>query len=321
MPAVRSLRHVKACGASTGGSLAPSMLLPLTTTAFPQHQDPFRFTYPLQTGLLVPSSTPPLMWHTVSSYLKHEALSLWLAARILQVSTVRSLPRQHLLVGFLPQSSLATMQASRLCSANHISAAHMICQRPCTLRGPAVVPARRLHVAAAARQQQAASSSSGQRSQQPERPAAPATLAQLAALWGAVAALPANAAELSGGPPASSYYVSLGLFLMTVPGGQDVLEPTLYRGSLLRSERWVLNRRSSPPAGLWSLIKRAPKAKIKRKTYEVAGPADVSAWEAGRRARRTPVGRSGGPSPHMAAAKSCPALPGPPHRPLQPRQH
>eukprot|EP00889_Picochlorum_renovo_P003590 jgi/Picre1/30620/NNA_005981.t1 len=47
---------------------------------------------------------------------------------------------------------------------------------------------------------------------------------------------------VTGSPPASSYYVSLGLFLLTLPG-------------------------------LWSLIKRSPKAKIKRKTFEVDGPA------------------------------------------------
>lgn len=63
------------------------------------------------------------------------------------------------------------------------------------------------------------------------------------ALWALAPA--ASAAEaLPGGPPASSYYVSLGLFVVTLPG-------------------------------LWSLIKRSPKAKIRRRTYEVAGPAQV----------------------------------------------
>lgn len=83
---------------------------------------------------------------------------------------------------------------------------------------------------------------------------APATLASLAALW-ALAELPAEASDLSGGPPASSYYVSLGLFLITVPG-------------------------------LWSLIKRSPKAKIKRKTYEVPGPAVPGAMPLDARARQ-----------------------------------
>ena len=56
-------------------------------------------------------------------------------------------------------------------------------------------------------------------------------------------------------PPASSYYVSLGLFLLTLPG-------------------------------LWSLIKRSPKAKIKRKTFEVEGPAVASHMPLDTRARQ-----------------------------------
>lgn len=39
-------------------------------------------------------------------------------------------------------------------------------------------------------------------------------------------------------------------------------------------------------AGLWSLIKRAPKAKIKRKTFEVAGPAKEGAMPLDARARQ-----------------------------------
>eukprot|EP00890_Picochlorum_soloecismus_P002540 jgi/Picsp_1/3287/NSC_06127-R1_protein len=63
------------------------------------------------------------------------------------------------------------------------------------------------------------------------------------ALWGYLCS-PASALteQPTGSPPASSYYVSLGLFLVTLPG-------------------------------LWSLIKRSPKAKVRRKTFEVAGPA------------------------------------------------
>ena len=38
-------------------------------------------------------------------------------------------------------------------------------------------------------------------------------------------------------------------------------------------------------AGLWSLIKRAPKAKIRRKTFEVAGPAQEGAVPLDARAR------------------------------------
>jgi len=56
-------------------------------------------------------------------------------------------------------------------------------------------------------------------------------------------------------PPAGSYYVSLGLFLFTLPG-------------------------------LWSLIKRSPKAKVKRKTFEVPGPAVPGAMGLDTRARQ-----------------------------------
>ena len=75
-------------------------------------------------------------------------------------------------------------------------------------------------------------------------------LLSVLALW-ALTELPAGAADaLPGGPPASSYYVSLGLFVVTLPG-------------------------------LWSLIKRSPKAKIRRRTYEVPGPAEVRGARAG----------------------------------------
>ena len=48
-------------------------------------------------------------------------------------------------------------------------------------------------------------------------PSIDATMASLS-LW-ALTAFPASAADLpAGGPPASSYYVSLGLFVITVPG-------------------------------------------------------------------------------------------------------
>ncbi|KAL4422257.1 hypothetical protein ABPG75_008454 [Micractinium tetrahymenae] len=111
------------------------------------------------------------------------------------------------------------------------------------------------------RRQQSAQQQADQQLQRLEAPqqaaaaaGAPATLASLAALW-ALAELPAEAADLSGGPPASSYYVSLGLFLITVPG-------------------------------LWSLIKRSPKAKIKRKTFEVPGPAAAGAMPLDARARQ-----------------------------------
>ena len=120
--------------------------------------------------------------------------------------------------------------------------------------------------------------------------AAAPTLAALLALW-AAAELPAAASELSGGPPASSYYVSLGLFLMSVPGGcpegakgacgcwagRSCAAPPppagLRRARLLPRASCISYSVSKPiNAGLWSLIKRSPKAKIKRKTFEVAGP-------------------------------------------------
>lgn len=44
-------------------------------------------------------------------------------------------------------------------------------------------------------------------------------------------------------------------------------------------------RISTPSTGLWSLIKRAPKAKIRRKTFEVAGPAQADAMPLDARAR------------------------------------
>ena len=37
--------------------------------------------------------------------------------------------------------------------------------------------------------------------------------------------------------------------------------------------------------GLWSLIKRAPKAKVRRRTYEVAGPSAANAQPLDARAR------------------------------------
>ncbi|KAI7838653.1 hypothetical protein COHA_007579 [Chlorella ohadii] len=131
--------------------------------------------------------------------------------------------------------------------------------RQCSSRSPrAVVPQRRrLAAAPAASLQQRERQTQQQQQPQEQQQPAPVSLASLAALWALAADLPAAAADidLSGGPPASSYYVSLGLFLITVPG-------------------------------LWSLIKRSPKAKIKRKTFEVAGPAQAGAMPLDQRARQ-----------------------------------
>lgn len=109
---------------------------------------------------------------------------------------------------------------SALCSCRRIAVAPLGNAAARPARSQAVA---HLRMAAASTPQAAASSDRQQRAAQQRRLAAPATLAQLAALWAAAAA-PAQAAEaLSGAPPASSYYVSLGLFVMTVPGGWCLL--------------------------------------------------------------------------------------------------
>ena len=89
-----------------------------------------------------------------------------------------------------------------------------------------VVPQRRLASVAPRSQQQLSSSqcSSGEEGQQWQQQiqaaaaGAPVTLASLLALWAATELPAAAAGELSGSAPASSYYVSLGLFVLTVPG-------------------------------------------------------------------------------------------------------
>ncbi|KAK9917764.1 hypothetical protein WJX75_007949 [Coccomyxa subellipsoidea] len=78
------------------------------------------------------------------------------------------------------------------------------------------------------------------------------------ALW-LFSALPAFAEDTvdfsKGGFAKESYYVTLGLFLISLPG-------------------------------LWSQIKRAPKAKKVRKTFEVPGPANPDALPLDQRARQ-----------------------------------
>jgi len=66
---------------------------------------------------------------------------------------------------------------------------------------------------------------------------------------------PALAVQLPDQLSKGSYYVTLGLFVMTVPG-------------------------------LWSLIKRSTKSKIKRKTFEVPGPARKGAMSLDERAKQ-----------------------------------
>lgn len=97
----------------------------------------------------------------------------------------------------------------------------------------------------------------------PDRPEATSSALSRLPLgtWGSTALLlalapPSSAQEvLTGSPPASSYYVSLGLFVITIPG-------------------------------LWSLIKRAPRATVKRKVFQVDGPAVEGAMGPGARARQ-----------------------------------
>lgn len=106
--------------------------------------------------------------------------------------------------------------------------------RPFSTRQPRLVGSGRLVAAAAAsgrpsarpcRQQQEQQQQPEQRQLLPQQQKQQQAASQLgaglpaaAAFW-LLADLPASAAELSGGPPASSYYVSLGLFLITLPGG------------------------------------------------------------------------------------------------------
>lgn len=51
-------------------------------------------------------------------------------------------------------------------------------------------------------------------------------------------------------------------------------------------EATVLNKTVCLSSGLWSLIKRAPKAKVKRKTFEVAGPSKEGAMPLDARAKQ-----------------------------------
>ena len=65
---------------------------------------------------------------------------------------------------------------------------------------------------------------------------------------------PSLAAELPAAMSKGSYYVTLGLFVMTAPG-------------------------------LWSLIKRSTKSKIRRRTYSVPGPAETNSMPLDDRAK------------------------------------
>jgi hypothetical protein len=91
-----------------------------------------------------------------------------------------------------------------------------LCTRPFSARQPRAVTCLTRAV-----QRPAAAADQAQRQQQDlQRPAGQlgAGISASMALW-LLSDLPALAAgELGGGPPASSYYVSLGLFLITLPG-------------------------------------------------------------------------------------------------------
>lgn len=70
---------------------------------------------------------------------------------------------------------------------------------------------------------------------------------------------------------------------MTVPGELSVAEP---RHAYEVAEPEDGDTHESKLAGLWSLIKRSPRAKIKRKTFEVAGPGVEGAMPLDARARQ-----------------------------------
>lgn len=61
----------------------------------------------------------------------------------------------------------------------------------------------------------------------------------------------------------------------------------LWTWAWVRAEQgWARALGTSCPAGIWSQIKRAPKANKKRKTYEVDGPARAGAMPLKDRARQ-----------------------------------
>lgn len=105
-----------------------------------------------------------------------------------------------------------------------------------------------------------------------------------------------------------SYWASLGLFLISLPGmstthslsqavssAYDTLQGCRQfcacgRGcerafAVLQGLCISPRNKSAVPAGLWSQVKRAPKAKRKRKTYEVDGPGRPGAVPLDNRAR------------------------------------
>ncbi len=267
----------------------------------------------------------PPAWRMAAAGGVHQlaALIATLSALSTAISFTRPAEPAATTAALLPLQLAPAMLAA--CSLQRVALAGSH-SRQCSSRSPrAVVPQRRrLAAAPAASLQQRERQTQQQQQPQEQQQPAPVSLASLAALWALAADLPAAAADidLSGGPPASSYYVSLGLFLITVPGASQgglrstgkkralpvascrasaaALPAAVQLGTRLVSARpapthavsaaakmlfmlmllhvllIVFCRQSLNAAGLWSLIKRSPKAKIKRKTFEVAGPAQVN---------------------------------------------
>lgn len=158
-------------------------------------------------------------------------------------------------------------------------------------------------------------------------PVAAAALAWLAAAPAAfadddavVAAAASAATDFSkGGFAKESYYVTLGLFLLSLPGqlvlgigrgtraggkkgeafGGISISASFFYFFVSTSPRLAHLKPRPPPhhplpptrhqnkrAGLWSQIKRAPKAKRVRRVYEVPGPASPEAMPLDERARQ-----------------------------------
>ena len=112
-----------------------------------------------------------------------------------------------------------------------------------------------------------------------QAPAAAGLLAASGVATWLLGGLPAGAEEAvdfsQGSFSQQSYWVSLGLFIISLPGT-----------FLLRSyESYAPVNLQLLTAGLWSLVKRAPKASRVRKTFEVEGPGQAGQQVLDRRAQ------------------------------------
>lgn len=88
-----------------------------------------------------------------------------------------------------------------------------------------------------------------------------------------------------------SYYVTLGLFVLSVPGMLLVTSWYLYcppspQAAYRPSSVWNKFVSQHCFSGLWSQIKRAPKAKRVRKTFETKGPKEEGSLPLDQRARQ-----------------------------------